>query len=211
MKIHDISLTLSPDLPTWPGEPRLSLERKRKMEEGSRSNVTHFSAGVHIGTHVDAPYHFLGGNAPTVESLPLDVLIGPAAVMVFPDLELITADDLRSAGLPAGVSRLLFKTRNSSLWRRGLTEFQEDFVALSADAAEYLVEQGIRLVGIDYLSVAPFSDAVPPHRILLQAGVVAVEGLDLSEVEAGDYRLYCLPLKIKGSDGAPARAILIED
>jgi arylformamidase len=211
MKIHDISLTLSPDLPTWPGEPRLSLERKRKMEEGSRSNVTHFSAGVHIGTHVDAPYHFLGGEATTVESLPLEVLTGPAAVMVFPDLDIITADDLRRVGLPAGVPRLLFKTRNSDLWARGETDFQEDFVALSADAAEYLVEQGVRLVGIDYLSVAPFTAAVATHRILLEADVVALECLDLSAVEPGDYMLYCLPLKIEGSDGAPARAILIED
>jgi arylformamidase len=212
MKIHDISLTLSPDLPTWPGEPRLSLERKRKMEEGSRSNVTHFSAGVHIGTHVDAPYHFLGGDAPTIESLPLDVLTGPACVVAFPDVDThITADDLQGAEIPSAATRLLFKTRNSDLWARGETDFQEDFAALTADAAEWLVEQGIRLVGIDYLSVAPFTAAVLPHRILLQAGVVAVEGLDLSEVEAGEYMLYCLPLKIEGSDGAPARAILIEE
>ena len=211
MKIHDISLTLSPELPTWPGEPRLSLERKRKMEEGARSNVTHFSAGVHIGTHVDAPFHFLGGEATTVESLPLEVLTGPACVVAFPDVDThITADDLQGADIPSAASRLLFKTRNSDLWARGETEFQEDFVALSADAAEWLVARGVKLVGIDYLSVAPFTAAVATHRILLEADVVALECLDLSAVEPGDYDLYCLPLKIAGSDGAPARAILVE-
>ncbi|MEA3351468.1 MAG: cyclase family protein [Chloroflexota bacterium] len=210
LQIHDISLTIHPSLPTWPGDPKIKLERISKIEDGADANVTHISAGVHIGTHVDAPYHFLGGDAPTVERLPLDVLTGPAEVIHCPDVGTITADVLRAASIPAQATRLLFKTRNSELWARGETEFQQDFVALSADAAEYLVEHGIKLVGVDYLSVAPFHESVPTHRILLEAGVIAVEGLDLSGIKPGSYMLYCLPLKIQGSDGAPARAILIE-
>jgi arylformamidase len=210
MTIHDISLTISPDLPVWPGDPPIRLERVQRMEEGANANVTHASLGVHVGTHVDAPYHFLGGDADTVDRLPLDALIGPALVVSLPEVRRITADVLEQIDLPAGVSRLLFKTRNSTLWARGEASFQEDFVALSADAAKWLVARNVQLVGVDYLSVAPFHESVPTHRILLSAGVIIVEGLDLSGVEPGDYTLCCLPLKIKGSDGAPARAVLVE-
>ncbi|MBC8496711.1 MAG: cyclase family protein [Chloroflexi bacterium] len=211
MKIHDISLTISPNLPTWPGDPGITLERISKMEDGANANVTHMSLGVHTGTHVDAPFHFLGGDTATVESLSLDVLVGPATVVYLPDTDLITAGDLQNADLPPDAVRLLFKTRNSEIWQQGEMQFQEDFVALSADASEYLVGRGVVLVGVDYLSVAPFNDSVPTHRILLKAGIVALEGLDLSGVEPGEYHLTCLPLKIAGSDGAPARAILTSE
>ncbi len=210
MKIHDISLPISPNLPTWPGDPKIELRSISKMEDGADANVTHLSATVHIGTHVDAPYHFLGGDAPTVEQLDLGVLTGPAQVVALPELgAAITAADLEAASIPAGTTRLLLKTRNSALWARGERVFQEDFVALDAGAAEWVVAHGIQLVGVDYLSVAPFKAPVPTHRILLRAGVIPVEGLDLSAVEPGAYTLFCLPLKIMGSDGAPARAILI--
>ncbi len=210
MKTHDISLAIHPDLPTWPGDPPIELRRISQMEHGADANVTHLSAAVHIGTHVDAPYHFLGGDAPTAEQLALDVLIGPAQVIELPRLgAAITADALEAASIPAGTRRLLLKTRNSALWARGEQTFQEDFVALDAGAAEWVVAQGIQLVGVDYLSVAPFVAPVPTHRILLRAGVIPLEGLDLSEVAPGAYTLYCLPLKIRGSDGAPARAVLI--
>jgi arylformamidase len=210
MRIHDISVTISPQLPTWPGDPKIEFKRLRKMEQGADANVTHLSAGVHIGTHVDAPFHFLGGEAATVESLPLEVLTGPALVVHLPEVDLISAAVLAAAGVPSGVDRLLFKTRNSDLWARNVPEFQHDFVALSPDAAGWLVSHGVALVGVDYLSVAPYHDPVPTHRTLLAAGVVAVEGLDLSRVAPGEYTLYCLPLKLQGSDGAPARAILVE-
>lgn len=210
MKIHDISLTISPDLPSWPGDPRIQLERISKMEDGADANVTHMSMGVHTGTHVDAPYHFVGIDAPTVESLSLEVLNGPASVIYLPEVDLITEQVLRDAELPKSATRLLFKTRNSDIWARGEYAFQEDFVALDADASEYLIHLGVKLVGVDYLSVAPFSAPVPTHQILLKANVHIVEGLDLSAIQPGEYTFYCLPLKIMGSDGAPARAILVE-
>ncbi len=212
MKIYDISLTISPELPTWPGDPGIKLERVSKMEDGADANVTHMSLGVHTGTHVDAPFHFMGGDTDTVESLALDILNGPTTVVFLPDVDVdITVDDLQAADIPNGTTRLLLKTSNSNWWAAGNNTFQEDFLALDEQAAEWLVEHGVKLVGVDYLSVAPFRASVPTHRILLGAGIIAVEGLDLSAIEPGEYTLYCLPLKIKDSDGAPARAILVGD
>ncbi len=211
MKIYDISLTLNPQLPTWPGDPKIELQRISKMEDGEDANVTHLSATVHIGTHVDAPYHFLGGSTSTVERLDLRILTGPARVVHLPNVGAdITVADLQAANIPVGTTRLLLKTRNSDWWATGENTFQDDFAAPDAEAAEWLVAQGIQLVGVDYLSVAPYRDPVPTHRILLAAGIIPVEGLDLSAVQPGVYTLYCLPLKIQGSDGAPARAILVE-
>jgi arylformamidase len=210
MKIIDISLTISPDLPVWPGDPPVELERIESMDEGAHANVSRLSGGVHVGTHVDAPHHFLNDGR-TVDGLPLDVLAGPCYVTQLPDgIEAITAKVLKSISLPSGATRILFGTSNSRLWSRGETEFQKDFVAVTEDGAEWLVERGIHLVGVDYLSVAPYGDSVPTHTILLQAGIVVVEGLDLSAVPRGFYDLYCLPLKLLDSDGAPARAILIQ-
>lgn len=209
MPIYDISLPLSPHLPTWPGDPPLVIERFAQMEAGAPANVSRISASLHVGTHVDAPFHFLGGQTPTVDQLPLRVLNGRASVVHIPDeVDLITAQVIANLPFPRRTRRLLFKTRNSALWEKGVTTFQEDFVALSADAAQELVNLGIRLVGVDYLSVAPFHDPLPTHQILLRGGVVLVEGLNLSAVPAGRYTLHCLPLRI-AADGAPARAILI--
>jgi len=141
----------------------------------------------------------------------LDVLIGPCYVAQLPDgVEAITAEILDGISLPASTTRILFGTSNSRLWARDETGFQENFVAVMEDGANWLVEHGIQLVGVDYLSVAPYGDSVPTHRILLGAGIVVVEGLDLSAVPRGFYDLYCLPLKLLGSDGAPARAVLIQ-
>ena len=210
MRTYDISLTITPDLPIYPGDPSIILERIMKMEEGATCNVTKLSMSVHVGTHVDAPFHFLGGNSPTVEKIPLNWLMGRAYVLHLPDeVDLITAPVLERAEIPIRARRLLIKTRNSALWARGESRFQTDFVALSSDAAQYLVDGGVKLVGVDYLSVSPYDKNEITHQILLQAGVVIVEGLNLSETSQGRYMLYCLPLKISGSDGAPARAILI--
>lgn len=209
-KIFDVSLAISPDMPVWPGDPRVELERVESMDDGAHANVSRLSAGVHTGTHVDAPNHFLN-DARTVERLPLDVLTGPCYVVQLPDgVEAITAEALEGISLPRDVRRILFGTSNSHYWARGETEFKEDFVAITEDGAQWLVEWGIQLVGIDYLSVAPYGDSVPTHRVLLEAGVVVVEGLDLSTVPRGFYDLYCLPLKLLGADGAPARAILLQ-
>ena len=210
MTIYDISLTLSPSLPTWPGDPGLVLEQFEAMDAGAHVNVTRISSSVHVGTHVDAPHHFLNDGR-TVESLPLDVLTGPCYVVQLPDgVDAITAEVLERTEISSAMKRILFGTSNSHIWARGETKFREDFVAITEDGAEWLVERGVQLVGVDYLSVAPFGDSEPTHKVLLKAGVVIVEGLNLSNVMRGFYDLYCLPLKIAGSDGAPARAILIQ-
>ncbi len=209
MKIYDVTLTLSPTLPFWPGDPPLETELLSSIEAGANANVTRLTMSVHSGTHLDAPRHFLPGGA-TVESLSLEILIGLAYVARIPDeVSLLDAHVLEAAAIPPGVQRLLFKTRNSSFWAQGVREFQTDFVAIPLEGARWLLERGIRLVGVDYLSVAPFRKGLPTHRELLQAGVVILEGLDLSAVEAGFYELYCLPLKLAGADGAPARVVLL--
>ena len=211
MTIHDISLTLSPDLPTWPGDPGLQLDLFESMDKGAHVNVTKISTSVHVGTHVDAPHHFLNDGR-TVEQLPLDVLTGPCYVVQLPDgVEEITAEVLDRTEIGSDMKRVLFGTRNSHLWAKGETKFHTDFVAIAEDGAEWLVERGIQLVGVDYLSVAPYGDSEPTHHVLLKAGVVIVEGLNLSNVMRGFYDLYCLPLKIAGCDGAPARAILVSN
>jgi len=210
MTIHDISLTISPSLPTWPGDPALELEQIESMDKGAEANVTHISACVHLGTHVDAPRHFINAGS-AIESLPLDVLTGPCYVVQLPDgVEAITAEMLERMELTFDFKRILFGTRNSHWWVKGESKFQTDFVAITEDGAEWLVKRGVQLVGVDYLSVAPYDDSVPTHTILLKAGIVIVEGLNLSQISRGFYDLYCLPLKIAGSDGAPARAILIQ-
>lgn len=208
MKIYDVSLAISPDLPVWPGDPPVELQRVESISAGSKANVSSLACGAHIGTHIDAPIHFIDG-ADSVDQIDLQTLIGRVHVIDLQGEETITASKLEAAGITKRARRLLFKTDNSRLWHQGHPSFFEDYVALEADAAEWLVERGIRLVGIDYLSIAPFQDVVPTHRILLNAGVVVVEGLDLWSIPPGRYTLYCLPLNLKGSDGAPARVILI--
>lgn len=209
MHIYDISLSISPSMPVWPGDPSVELQQVESMDKGAHANVSHLSAGVHTGTHVDAPHHFLNDGR-TVEQLPLDVLTGPCYVAQLPDdMDAITADVLAGIPLAEGTTRLLFGTRNSHLWANEVDVFQTDFVAITEDGAEWLVAHGIQLVGVDYLSVAPYGESTPTHTVLLRAGTLIVEGLNLSQVPRGFYDLYCLPLKLKGADGAPARAILI--
>jgi arylformamidase len=208
MRIYDLSLGISPDLPVWPGDPPVRLERVSSIADGANANVSTLHCGVHVGTHVDAPLHFIDG-ARSVETLPLKVLTGRAYVVDLRKAEVLDAATLEASDIPPRTRRILFKTRNSALWARKEPEFRKDFVAVDASGAEWLVRKGVQLVGVDYLSVAPFGDSKPTHRILLEAGVVVVEGLNLSEVSQGRYTLYCLPLKLVGSDGAPARAILI--
>lgn len=210
MRTYDISLTISPQIPVWPGDPAINNRRIARMEDGDLANVTQIDMGAHVGTHVDAPYHFLGSEAGTVESLPLNTLTGRVYVLqIPPQHELITAETLERLSIPPRTRRVLFKTRNSELWESGEMAFKTDFVALAEDGARYLVERGIKLVGIDYLSIAPYAAPEPVHRLLLEAGIVIIEGLNLTEVAPGRYSLYCLPLKLAGADGAPARVILV--
>lgn len=208
MHTYDITLALSPALPVWPGDSPFVLERTKSIANGSNTNTSRLEMSCHMGTHVDAPDHFLN-NGRTIENLPLSILSGRAYVLHLPDVDIITADILERSEIPPRTRRILFKTRNSEYWARGENEFQTAFVGMAEDAARYLVNRGVKLVGVDYLSVGPYKQSRPTHEVLLGAGVVVVEGLDLSAVTQGRYTLHCLPLKVTGSDGAPARAILI--
>jgi arylformamidase len=210
MPIYDISLTISSEIPVWPGDPGVQLTQVSFMDKGDVCNVTNLALGVHAGTHVDAPHHFLNDHR-TVESLRLDVLVGPAYVVSLgEEVDIISEEVLSSVDIPSGVERLLIKTRNSALWGKDVKEFVKEFVAIREDGARWLVQKGIRLVGVDYLSVAPYGNGTPTHRVLLESGIIALEGLNLHEITQGYYDLYCLPLKLLNSDGAPSRAILIK-
>jgi arylformamidase len=210
MKIYDVSLPISPDMPVWPGDPKVVLKQVSSMDAGAHDNVSRLACSVHTGTHVDAPHHFLNDHR-TVETLALDILVGPAQVIqLSEDVKVVSADVFEKATIPSRTVRLLLKTRNSQLWERGERKFFTGFVGISADGADWLIQHSIKLVGIDYLSVAPYKAIIPTHRKLLGAGMIIVEGMDLSAVAPGIYTLYCLPLKLVGSDGAPARVILVE-
>jgi arylformamidase len=202
----DISVPLRNHMQVFTGDAPFHIERVQTIAGGGVCNLSTMQLGAHSGTHVDAPVHFIEGGA-GAERAPLDALMGPAWVVDAGSAgRTITASDLERFAIPEGEARLLFRTPAVRLWDE--PDFDPAFVAPDASAAEWLVARGVRLVGIDYLSVAPFDAPIPTHRILLGAGVVVVEGLDLREVEPGPYDLLCLPLRIDGSDGAPARALL---
>ena len=209
MAIIDISLSLNPDFPVWPGHPEIRFERIQEIGKGSKANVTQIELGVHSGTHLDAPLHFLNGGF-DVTSVNLETLIGPALLVEVSDVQVINAAILETLSIPQDTERLLIKTSNSQLWSENKTDFHTDFIAISNSGAKWIVEHGIRLVGVDYLSVAPYGNSGPTHRTLLQAGVIPVEGLNFDGVKEGEYHLICLPIKLKGCEGAPARAVLID-
>lgn len=210
MRIYDLSLPISEALVTWPGDPPVRLTHVSHLERGDRATVTRLDMGAHTGTHVDAPSHFVLGGA-GVDTLDLNVLVGPALVVEAPEADALTGDVLARLPIPPATERVLLHTRNSGLWARGEREFAQDFVGVTEDGAQWLIDHGVRLVGVDYLSVAPYGASVPTHQALLHAGVVVVEGLNLDGIAPGVYQLVCLPLKIVGCDGAPARAILVEE
>ncbi|HEY7269946.1 MAG TPA: cyclase family protein [Dehalococcoidia bacterium] len=202
----DITRVLRSGMATWPGEPGPELAPLKSMAAGDPADVSRLSLGVHTGTHVDAPRHFIAGES-GVEALALSALIGPATVVDIEHPGAIRISELEGRGLE-NKHRLLFRTRNSLEWSD--EEFKEDFVYLEPDAAAWLAQYGALLVGVDYLSVEGFTaEEALTHRTLLGEGVVVLEGLDLREVPPGDYYLVALPLRLLGSDGAPARAILL--
>jgi len=206
---YDVSLTISSRMPVWPGDPPIRVERVSSISQGNGLNVSRLEMGTHTLTHVDAPRHFIETGLP-VDRLPLDVLIGPAIVVEpRPEGNIVTATDLGQTGIRT-VERLLIKTRNSDLWMGGPYEFEPDFVSLSDDAARWLLAKGVKLVGVDYLSIEAFNvrESIV-HHTLLEGGVVIVEGLNLSQVPEGRYQLICLPLKVRDGDGAPARVVLV--
>ncbi len=211
MPIHDISVAIAPgETPTYPGDPGIEVESWAAIARGDAANVTSLRFGAHTATHLDAPAHFIEG-ATGIPSLPLEVLVGPARVVALDeDVLAIEEHHVAAAGLE-GVTRVLFKTRNSAFWDDPRGRFREDFTYITPGAARALVGRGVRLVGLDYLSVEKFgSDDFATHHELLSNGVVIVEGLDLRAVPEGTYELICLPLKIAAGsgDGAPARAVL---
>jgi arylformamidase len=210
MPIYDITVPLTNEMPTFPGDPGVQISNWYSLDKGDPANVTRLNLGAHTGTHVDAPAHFIKGASP-VESLPLDVLIGKAQVVNVPPTQTSIDKEFVANHCEQGATRLLFRTRNSQFWSDLSLGFREDFTYLELTAAEVLVKQGVRLVGIDYLSIEQFGQKDhPTHLALLSEGVVIVEGLNLSNVPAGHYELICLPMRIRSGqgDGAPARAVL---
>jgi arylformamidase len=203
----DISVPLRTGMVHWPGDPEPSFERILEIEHGSEVNVTLCRMTAHTGTHMDAPCHFLP-VAMGIDRFPIETGIGRARVIsISPECSSVGRTELENRGIRRG-DRLLLKTRNSDK-RWDNLNFQTDFVAINSTGAQFLAEAGVSLVGVDYLSVGGFqSDGAETHRHLLMAGIWIVEGLDLTAVDEGEYELVCLPLRIEGSDGSPARVVL---
>ncbi|MCA1625098.1 MAG: cyclase family protein [Acidobacteria bacterium] len=212
MKIYDVSVPINEKTPVYEGDPNVEITTAHSIAKGDAANVSRLCFGVHTATHVDAPNHFIQGMR-KVDALPLEILIGSARVVEIDENEMsISAEHIKNADLN-GVERVLFKTRNSAFWNDLSQGFRKDFTYIEAKAARSLVDSGVKLVGIDYLSVEKFgAKDFTTHTTLLKNQVIIIEGLDLREVSGGTFELICLPLKIAGGtgDGAPARTVLRE-
>lgn len=205
MKLIDVSVPIDATLPTCPPNTPFRLEAIRRRARGDRSNLSTLHMSAHTGTHVDAPVHFVDGGA-GVDALPLEILCGRARVIELTSRKAIAAEDLERLDLSEDI-RLLIKTQNSRWW--GDPTFHSDYIGIGESAAKLLVHHGVKLVGVDYLSVEPYgAEGAPTHQLLLGAGTIVIEGLNLRDVDPGVYDMYCLPLAIVGSDGAPARVVL---
>ena len=205
-RVWDISVPNRPDMHFYPGDPTLEQTQIRAIARGDVANLTHLSLGAHTGTHVDAPAHFIDG-APTLEQVALECMVGPAQVVDVRGRPAVDAATLRSHEIDTGAI-VLFHTDNSERWAR--PGFQKDFVHLTLDGAEHLVAHDVKTIGWDYLSIEQFgSTTFEVHKLVLGRGILIIEGLDLREIAAGRYLLACLPLKLEGVDGAPARAVLM--
>ena len=205
-KIYDVSVPIHSGMHVYPGDPRFRARPVRSLADGDSFQLHKIALGNHTGTHVDAPLHFLK-DGPTITDLPLEVMNGRARVIQVHNTEKIDVPELREI-LLVDDFRVLFKTKNSLLWN-SRKHFSKDYAYLTPEAAQYLTENGIKLIGFDYLSVDRYGDtSYPVHKILLQNQVVLIESLNLSEVDEGEYELFCLPLPLSGMDAAPARVIL---
>lgn len=204
----DVSVPLRTGMVHWPDNPPVAVEKTMDLGKGDACTVSSLSMGAHTGTHMDAPSHFVAGG-PSLDALPFEAVVGRARVIAIRSLRAVTVEELRRHAIRRG-ERLLFRTRNSTrCWKTDA--FVGDFVYVAADAARYLAERGVRLVGVDYLSVGGYvHDGQETHAALLGAGIWVIEGLDLSKVRPGPVDLVCLPLRLAGSEGAPARAIVRE-
>jgi arylformamidase len=209
-QIHDVTRPIFNQMPVWPGDPPVIIERV-SGEPGDDAAISSLKLSTHTGTHVDAPAHFIPAGE-TVDRLHLDLLLGPAWVVYLEAPAPISAAALEAASIPEGVERLLIRTQNSEPTGLERPGFDEDFVALTRDAAMWVASRGFRLVGIDGPGIGLYGqESTPVHQILLGAGVIPLEGLNLAEIEPGAYDLVCLPLRIEDGDGAPARVLLIRD
>jgi arylformamidase len=206
MKLIDVSVPLDGSLPTYPGNTPFSLEPIKRIADGGSSNLSTLHLSAHAGTHVDAPRHFFDAGI-SVDAIPLEILCGRTRVVEVTSRKAVEADDLAAAGDLSEDVRVLIKTHNSRLWGSG--EFHADYIGVAESGAKYLVEHGIKVVGVDYLSVEPFkTPGAPAHHALLGGGTIVIEGLNLRDVEPGVYDMVCLPLRVVGADGAPARVVL---
>ena len=207
MKLIDITVGISNGMLVWPGDEPVRLGWESRIADGASSNVSSIKMGAHVGTHIDMPLHFIECSA-NLDNLDLACLIGTATVVEVPD-SIMSIDASFLEGLRIeDVSRLLFKTSNSKLWDHPSQPFKPDYVAIESNAARWLVERGCKLVGIDYLSIAPYNDLVTPHEILLSNNVIILETLDLRNASPGEYELVCLPLKLESREASPVRAVL---
>ena len=206
-RLIDVSVLLTPGIATYPGNPPFEIAPVHRLAAGDSANNSRLTMGTHTGTHVDAPKHFID-DRPGVDAMPLDLLIGRARVIDMPVRGDITAKHLEAAGLREDL-RVLLRTPNSKLWNNVKEPFHEEYTHLTGEGAKFLVDQGVKVVGVDYLSVEKFhTPGHPAHHALLGANVIIIEGLNLSDAEPGVYEMYCLPLKVEGADGAPARVVL---
>jgi len=213
MKIYDISIPTTNGMVNWPGDPPVKLSQISEIKKGDESNISYLEMCVHTGTHIDAPKHYID-DGKTIDAIIMEKLIGEVLVVnIKAEINVITEEVLRSHSQFDAIikaKRILFHTRNSNLWEARSETFDKTYVGIDRSGAKFLTELDVDLVGLDYLSVAPFTETLEPHQIFLSNEVVLLEGINLKNIVEGFYRLFCLPLNIPGSDGAPARAILIK-
>ena len=208
--VYDVSVPITSSMPVWPSDPPVKLTPKPHLskDKSHTVRVTQIEMGSHTGTHIDAPYHMIEGGR-RLNQIPLETLLGPAVVLEIPGVRSIKRSDLEKFSF-TNVQRVLFKTENSQHWNDG--KFYKEFVYLEPEAAEFLVERDVKVVGIDYLSIDEFkSEAHPTHFVLLRRNVVIIEGLNLNRVPPGNYRITALPLNLQDLDGAPTRVILSDE
>ena len=208
IRVRDISLAIEPGLPTWPTSEGFRVRSSMRIAAGDSANVSVLEMDVHTGTHVESALHFLENGAP-IDSIPVEQLVGPARV-VDVDGEAVTAAALDALGIDADPPRLLIRTTNSDRWARGWGQFDPVYVALTTDAAQWIVEREFRLVGLDHLSIQQYGSDGETHRVLLRGGVAILEGLNLAGVEASVYTLVAAPIRLIGTEAAPTRALLID-
>lgn len=209
MKIIDISVPIDDKLPLWPNAITPQCTKHMSLDTGHVCNDSSIHFGLHAGTHIDAPLHFVRAGK-SIDKMPLEIFTGPVFVAHLPKVKEISAADLEKLKISKNTTRILFKTSNSSLWSKGPV-FEKNYVGLTESAAKWLVKRKIVLVGVDYLSIAKFDEAVQVHKILLGKGVALLEGINLNKVKSGLYQLVCFPIKIGEQEAAPVRAVLIKN